>query len=187
MTVLKPRTTSSRTPNLMSPWHSRALPDQGKDARSPPAHKATSPANNAQAKPGPSSTPSIQLTDITALGPPNTSLVSSLRRSARCFYMYLCPSVGRNKMQGAARSQTGARGAHSLSRRTATRAANTTSQPARLPPCAPPPRSSGLLPARSPQLPITNAKMRSFGGIEKRHRSISLYAYVFGVCACMYD
>lgn len=90
------------------------LPDLGKYVGCPPAQKATGLLLQTMPKQKPSASLTRPSSPIfiepgsinnSCLPPP-----SSLTHTALCFYIYLCPRTGQNKMQGPLRSQHPVRG-----------------------------------------------------------------------------
>lgn len=174
MTEWKRRTHFSLYPKLNV---SRA---QGRSPRTRPG-----PFSQQCPKPGASLPPSsspvfIEFGSIknSCLPPP-----SSLTHTALCFYIYLCPRTGQNKMQGPAGSQ------HPVLGQTGSLVAQQRAQQntsLRLPALSSSSSSFGCLPPRSPQLPIPDSRNALFFFCLKKdtYLYLSVRTYLL-VCVCV--
>lgn len=119
MMVLKPRMNFFPRPQFHVSLAQKRSPRPGQrcvQPSRPQSHK--NPANPSPAEPGPSSAGSSSSILWSLAHPINNSSPASLQPQTLCplyVYIYLCISIGRNKMQDLARSQPRARWAHSLS------------------------------------------------------------------------
>lgn len=109
---------------------------------------------------------------------------SSLTHTALCFYIYLCPRTGQNKMQGPAGSQHPVRG-RTGSLVAQQRAQQNTSL--RLPALSSSSSSFGCLPPRSPQLPIPDSRNALFFFCLKKDMYLYLPVRTYLlVCVCVF-